>query len=68
MLYHTIRHPGSSVYHGQCTAELEGALQEEVFKEAWRLAASTCVDGRLVLFFWERPKPHVGGYREAAAS
>ena len=63
MLYHTIRHSGSSVYHGQCTAALEGALREELFKEAWQLAARRHQAFR-TFFAWERRDPPLQVVRE----
>jgi amino acid adenylation domain-containing protein len=38
MLYHTLREPEAGVFHVHCTAVLEGDLEQEHFRHAWRLA------------------------------
>ena len=53
MLYHTLREPGSGIYHGQCAAVLEGRLHEDRFREAWSLAAERHEAFR-TFFTWER--------------
>ena len=57
MLYHTVRTPGVGVYHGQCTALLEGELVEAHFRRAWALAAERHPALR-TFFAWEgRERP-----------
>ena len=57
MLYRSLRDPDSSLYHGQTVTTLTGALDEALFREAWRLAAERHEAFR-TLFVWERrPQP-----------
>jgi microcystin synthetase protein McyB len=53
MLYHTIRHPDSSLYRGQCTATLSGPLDDRLFRRAWALAAERHQAFR-TFYAWER--------------
>lgn len=63
MLYHTIRYPESSVYHGQCTATLSGPMQEDLFRQAWNLAAKRHQAFR-TFFAWERREQPLQVVRE----
>ena len=57
MLYESIRNPGSEIYQGQCTARLEGPLDVNRFRQAWRRAAARHEAFR-TFFAWEnRPTP-----------
>ena len=53
MLYHAIRHPGSTLYHGQMSVRFRGALDLEGFRDAWADAARRHEVFR-TFFTWER--------------
>ncbi|MBT8402967.1 MAG: hypothetical protein KJP18_03850, partial [Gemmatimonadetes bacterium] len=53
MLYHGLRSPGSSLYHGQLRADLEGPLDVEAFRAAWA-GAIRRHEALRTFFAWER--------------
>ena len=53
MLYHAIRHPGSTLYHGQMSVRFRGPLNLEGFRDAWARAARRHEVFR-TFFTWER--------------
>ena len=57
MLYHTIREPTAGLFHVQCSAELHGPLDAQVFARAWELATTRHAALR-TFFTWEgRERP-----------
>lgn len=53
MLYHSVRQPGSGLYHGRSTLRLRGPLDPDAFRRAWAAAVARHEAFRTI-FAWER--------------